>query len=67
MTRQTKRRTYRQHILERGLQEVAQLLLRDELEERRFERIVAGVIEELHASRRSSAGVRPICGANVGG
>ena len=33
MTRQPKRRTYGQHILERGLQEVAQLLLRDELNE----------------------------------
>ena len=48
MTRQPKRRTYRQHILERRLQEVAQLLLRDELEESGFEGIISNIVEGFH-------------------
>lgn len=39
---------HRQNILERWLEEVPELFLCDELEERGFERVAAYVMEELH-------------------
>ena len=40
--------TYSQHVLQRWLQQVPELLLRDELKERWFERITTNIVEKFH-------------------
>ena len=39
---------HREDVLESGLEEIPELLLRDELEESRLERVIASIIEKLH-------------------